>query len=632
MCFSQMSTHGKARSNGRGLRSRIEQAQNIHRLGALSADGWHPASMLGVQQRWEFFQRTACIAYPVRNKCERICSKGLVLKTPKVFDDAKRQEALVQYWSRDFPQDFLKPVYTYCATVGWCCATVVPDRRYGARPVCVPPTTPGLMLRWNQVGDVQAKLSGDSMFGDAAAGTISTHGIISRIFGNLGGCVTTSAGAGASSVGGGERDPNANENAFDLRNVPPGFFFSVQHELVFISLTPWDPSLPGIRTPMDPIRKNIEFWEETRELWLTSFRERVHRPVFIAKTQAHGGTGKNDPLLDTDLVRMEMPECKEQSRMPSQFTLHAIREQRETAYAGFLANRWSKLRNYHDVDPRAVLPPSMGGRASFGSSARERRLNDGEAIQRTDNFPDLPDMSEISSHLNEVSCQSYGVPLSLGSRSSDSGQAKLWSSGGDDYAFRMYQQTCAQDSAALERAVKKLYIRCIGPNHAVAAGIRKIYDQEREAAKTAHAKHEPLEVDGDVRMSVACKDGDPYELPAGQRKLLTKEFEEEAAKDGKIHEEMLEQLRALDDQVEVILLGNIEMSDVQMAADGGFMKYENYRLFLAANSRIPLSMVEEQPQDPFRLKVAEKEASIDANARAKAKAKSGEGGGNKSGK
>lgn len=620
------------RPRDRALQARVEQAGNIYRLGILSADGWVSAAAIGTNERWAFSQKTSCLAYPVRNKCERICSKGLVLKAPKIFDDVKTQEALEQYWSRDMPQEFLKPVYTYCATVGWCCATIVPDPRFGARPVCVPPTTPGLMLRWNQVGDVQAMLSGDDMVGGSNMGTMGPQGVLSHIFVPLLGSATGALGVVTNTSNSGSlaaRDPSASENTFDLKNVPPGFFFPPQHELMFISLSPWDPTLPGVQTPMDPIWKNILFWEETRELWLQALRDRVNRPIFVTKPMALSGHGKNDPLLDTDLTRGDMPECKAPEGPDAELKRAELREQRETARAGIVTAAWNRARNYYGLEPRRILPPSWGGNAlALQGPLRKHKLQDGEIVQRTDAYPDMPDTSQIEAHLNEQSCQSYGVPLSLGSRSSDSGQAKLWSTGGDGQSFRMYQQTCAQDAGGLEAVAKRVFVRGFGPTYVISAAIRRMYDQEIAKAKADAANFRTdHDRDGDVRM------GGEYgrdALPKGQRKLVTREFDDETEDNGKLAEKNRQALREFENNVEIILLGNIEMSDVQAAADGGYMNYENYRLFLAANARVPLSMLEKQPQDPFRLKVAEKEADIDANAKAKAKAKTAAAGGGSS--
>jgi len=624
-----MSSGKKAQNSA--LNARIEQAQNIYSLGTLSPDGWVSAAALGVHERWEFFQRTACLHYPVRNKCERICSKGLVLKTPKIFVDAKAQEALEHYWSREMPQEFLKPVYTYCVTVGWCCATITPDRKYGAKPVCIPPTTPGLKLRWNGVGHVQSMLSRDEMMAFGTAGTTNAQGLITHVFGPLLrsqtgalGLATNSGTSGSLTMG----DPTAQENTFDLKNIPPGFCYAPPHELVFISLSPWDPSLPGIRTPMDAIREDIEFWEETRRLWLVMLRERTYRPIVVAKPAQHGGNGKNDQLHDVDFIRGEMPECKDKDAVqpqaaPSALALQREREEMETRRANFIAGRWTALRNYQGKDPYKVLPPSMGGTAmSFRSPPNERRLKDGEVVQRTDAFPDLPDTSQISAHLNEQSCQSYGVPMSLGSRSSDSSQAKLWSTGGDKEAFRMYQQSCSQDCSSLEEVAKRMYVKCVGPDYVFSSAVRQFFEQIREEDRSDNANFRNKDQDGDTNMLGSLNGtGRTDMLPKRQRQMITREFKDEIAKDGKSNDDHLEELRKFEDQIRVVLLGNIEMEDVQIAADTGMMNFENYRLFFSANARVPLSMLEKEIQDPFRLKVAEKEADIDANAKAKAKAK-----------
>jgi hypothetical protein len=631
----QMS-HQKGALN-EALQARIDQFQNIYRLGALRLDGWIYASdpRLEVHAKWELYKRSSCLHYPIRNKCERICSKGLILTAPKVFQ-GQEQEALEEFWSKKVPQTFLKDVYPYCATVGWCCATVAPDPKFGARPVCVPPTTPGLMLRWNEIGDVEAKLERDDayeVFHSSSSG--SARGLISKVFNPLLGArtgalgvVMTSSGAASAAAS----DPNASSNAFNLSNIRPGFYFGPPCELVFISLSPWNPDHYGVITPLDSIMSNIEFWEETKQHWMSMLRERTKRPIVIAKPMQHSGNGKNDPLHGVDFTRAEMPDCKDKGEDPreTEAKMRRERESLETRQAAFVASRWTNLINYHGKDPYAVLPPSMGGKAVFrGSSSYEKRLRDGEIVQRTDPFPDLPDATQISAHLNEEACQSYGVPMSLGSRSSDSGQAKLWSTGGDEQAFRMYQQTCEQDSVELCDIVKKMYVKCMGPNHVVSSAVYKVFQEEQQKAQAAQANHTSEERDADGDTPMGNNNGDSETLPKGQKELIRRDFKEETEKDGATNEQRLEALRKFEASVKVVLMGNIEMADVQTAADGGSMTYENYRQFLSANTHIPLSMLEKTLIDPFRLKVAEKEADIDANSKAKAKAKTATAGGSK---
>lgn len=617
-----MSTRQARSKTNAALKARLEQAESIHHLGILSGDGWVPASSLGVEQRWAFYRHTSAVAFPVRNKIDRMCAKGMILKTLPIFDRKSTQDQLLQYWSRGVTQDFFSRVYELCLVIGWTCATWVPHPQYGAQLVVVPPWTPGLQLRWNQVGEVQARLSGDLLTESSGITSVGAQGIISRVFGpalGAAGVVTTTGTAGPGFFA--LNDPGSTDNSFDPARVPEQFFFSPPTELVFISLKPWDTLLRGVPTPMDSIMKNILFWDVTRELWLAALAERVNRPNYIGKPIAQAK--KDDGLTDEDMTRADMPECKDGMRaelgmINTASASAAWQDERHGAdqrsRSAAVAELWCTMRNRYGADPRAVLPQSLGGQAqSIGRpvSNRERRLREGEVLQKGDNPPDLPDISQLEAHLNEQAAQAYGVPLSLGSRSSDSANAKLWSTGGDEQAFRMYQQSVAADCTQFQYIGKKLFVKAFGPNYVVSSALRRMFEKQQEKAKQDQFRQT---TGGSNEHDKKTK----IDLPVESRDLIAQSFIDEERKG---MDEHARALREFEEKVELIFLGNIEMADVQQAADAGHMSFEDYRLMFSANTGIPLSMLSEKPQDPFRLEVAEKEANIEATAKAKAKAK-----------
>lgn len=618
----------------RRLESEQEQAEAIHNRGNFSE--WVDVRSTGVRAKYDFYRNNPAVVCAVRSKCDRACAKGLIISSPPVFDDAKKQERLVEFWKRDVCVNFLRQMYELGLTVGWSAWTIIPDKTFGARPVVVPPWTPGLQCQWNRFGVAKVRL----FIRSGANGKLKGKALDGRqIFSHL-------LGAGLANTGSGDMWKSAGaisqftmtaiarngmgrttmENSFSPEYMCPGFVFSHPRELHLFKMGTWDDVHGGVITPLDSLMEPVEFLNRIRRLWLLGFDYKVNKPVYFSDPNTPAK--KSDFITDDDIAYASMPSCQNPDRLniptnkPNDPTADLKDEVR--AQSAKVADLWAEVwnRTGGQVDPRAVLPPHLGGSTQQPAvkPSRERILRQGLVLQKGDNPTDLPDLPAIENHVGELTGRAYGVPVSLGSRSTDSGEAKLWSSGGDNIALKMLKESTGADIPALETLITEAWNASFSFNHAAKEGIRRLVEEKRKYDKL---KIEELDAEGDSSMADAFGvDNDDDDILSKPEKELIAEQVAEEQKNSYPYSPA-DAVDEFENNVQIDLLGNIDMEDIQSAADSHMMDYPIYRELTAAHTGIPIRFFRKtlEGEGSFKLKMAEKEADIEANAKAKAKAK-----------